>query len=1419
MNFGGTGFAFAVKDKGSLSFSDRLAKSFGGVTDAVRRMGSSGDESSRLLAPLQGILRTVNEMLSVDRVQAWMSAFGGRQLHDAREALSQLTGAHMNLTTGFEAEQQQIGQASRQAAANAGFAGEAFQRVSRMGASLAGSLNRGAAETTGAAVAWENAGQYLRAAGIRSARDLVLIQDTHQVNAGTLADFARTAQMSLRLTGDQTSRIIGEYQRAGAAFGGVGNAINQLTPLMDNLNQEAAAMGVSLNTERMTAMAVGTARYGQALYTAGIRGEHAQSAMHALNTTLLQGRQGMQNLVMGVGSELPQMLEGLSIAGGDVNQAMTAMSEGPDQFVRTLGSMVTAVRASGRNVDAFMQHLNTRLTASGMGADEVASLMTLLRSTGTRAMESLSQTSDATSAALVQSARRGFSTGRTLEESFNRSRDAALASFRAIGRGEATQLIGSMGREFGALNARVREVVADGGPLAMLATRLSAAHQIGALAFIPQGLRPIGLLMGQLGSEIGPVLTSLYTMGFRLTMLMSPLTPLLIALGFLGMRFADLVIHGRSASQALTQIASEVGTFFDDLPSVVDRGMTAFGRFLEGLANSASAVDWTALWERISTSIGRSAVVFYEKLQPHLRRIGGWVLEGIGQSLDRLSTTIQGVDWARVWPRVIGSARAVVSNAVGTIREVFSAFWRSFTSEAFSAMPSDLGSLSERAMRIVLGEEAEAPPQALSERFANAVSNLVLSAGTSIRSAAVELWPHLREGVTELFDEAGPRLQELAAELGPQVVSGLQSLVTAAQTQLPPLLTSLWDSIMEAAPNVGEFAGEAATWVGLALAAVATRIPGFVAEWGPRILEGAQRMLGGLTDLAESLLSGVLQGVENVLVRVFPQSAGTIRETISTLREGLGVVADIIRAVIAAVGPLLTGAVQGTWTFLTRAFSAVSGLVSSMVSGITDVVTGIVMVVRGVFGNLLSMIAAPFEFAWGQLRAGYDLVVNVGGALRTMFSDPQEGLRQLGAAFTDFFASTVANVRTYITTLVTNFVGFFTNVGGGLLRIGRGFGEMFDGVLNFARGWGEAISGFFTGLFDGIVGAVAAFFVSFLGTWAAELNTVDTRVSEWMAAGRQTFTDFLAGVVNLFVGMGTSVGEVWTGIQTRVSEVFTGVVGTVRDGIAQASGFVTGFKDHFLEALNGVWGRVMSLFGNSVHDVVGDDLTQTNAVSSQWSSTFQQHATEAFDSVTTRQGDVTATAAQFRTALASGLTEALVGAFTTGYARILLSTDAFTRDSKVKMFRLATDIFTRFQLLWQSLADLAVVTLATIGESTAEAARGLATLQRQQAQAGAVQTSVVTPEGPRRAVNMLGRQLQNGQAQNTDLFAAIHEPDWYQRDYQRRFDQRMAELKEAVLSLRGTQPGAPRQSARTREEAAAVARLAAAGPRLTGGLP
>lgn len=1395
MNFGGTGFAFAVKDKGSLSFSDRLAKSFGGVTDAVRRMGSSGDESSRLLAPLQGILRTVNEMLNVDRVQAWMSAFGGRQLHDAREALSQLTGAHMNLTTGFEAEQQQIGQASRQAAANAGFAGEAFQRVSRMGASLAGSLNRGAAETTGAAVAWENAGQYLRAAGIRSARDLVLIQDTHQVNAGTLADFARTAQMSLRLTGDQTSRIIGEYQRAGAAFGGVGNAINQLTPLMDNLNQEAAAMGVSLNPERMTAMAVGTARYGQALYTAGIRGEHAQSAMHALNTTLLQGRQGMQNLVMGVGSELPQMLEGLSIAGGDVNQAMTAMSEGPDQFVRTLGSMVTAVRASGRNVDAFMQHLNTRLTASGMGADEVASLMTLLRSTGTGAMESLSQTADATSAALVQSARRGFSTGRTLEESFNRSRDAAIASFRAIGRGEATQLIGSMGREFGALNARVREVVADGGPLAMLATRLSAAHQIGALAFIPQGLRPIGLLMGQLGSEIGPVLTSLYTMGFRLTMLMSPLTPLLIALGFLGMRFADLVIHGRSASQALTQIATEVGAFFDNLPSVVDRGMTAFGRFLEGIANSASAVDWTALWERITTSIGRSAVVFYEKLQPHLRRIGGWVLEGIGQSLNRLSTTIQGLDWAQIWPRVLGSARAVVSHAVGTIREVFTAFW---------------GRIS--------GEVAN-PPQTAVSRFAGAVVGLVRSVGTSLRSAAVELWPHLREGVTELFNAAGPRLQALAEELGPRVVSGLQSLVTAAQTQLPPMLVRLWGSIMEAAPNVGEFAGEAATWVGLALAAVATRIPGFVAEWGPRILEGAQRMLGGLTDLAERLLSGVLQGVENVLVRVFPQSAGTIRETISTLREGLGAVADITRAVIAAVGPLLTGAVQGTWTFITRTFSAVSGLVRSMVSGITDVVTGIVMVVRGVFGNLTAMIAAPFEFAWGQIRAGYDLVVNIGGALRTMVSDPQEGLRQLGAAFTNFFSTSAANVRTYITTLVTNFAGFFANVGGGLLRIGRGFGEMFNGVLNFARGWGEAISGFFTGLFDGIVGAVAAFFVNFLGTWVAELNTVDTRVSEWMASGRQTFTDFLASVVNLFVGMGAGVGEVWTGIQNRVSEVFTGVVGTVRDGIAQASGFVTGFKDHFLEALDGVWGRVMSLFGNSVHDVVGDDLTQTNAVSSQWSSTFQQHATEAFDSVTTRQGDVTATAAQFRTALAAGLTDALVGAFTAGYTRILLSTDAFTRDSKVKMFRLATDIFTRFQLLWQSLADLAVVTLATIRESTAEAARGLATLQARQAQASAVQTSVVTPEGPRRAVNMLGRQLQSGQAQTNDLYAAIHEPDWYHRSYQRQFDQRMAELKEAVLSLRGTQPGAPRQSARTREEAAAVARLAAAGPRLTGGLP
>lgn len=1396
MNFGGTGFAFGVKDKGSLKFADKLSGSFGGAIDYLKNLGkegrdltdtfadpkgqkgirdyggaydrfnASGQQSARVMDLLKSGLRSIRELLDVERVESWMNAFGGRRLQDARSAIEGLTSANMNLTTGFEAQQQQIGQDARRLGANFGFVGAELASFTRETAGLANSTNRGADAAAAAVSNWRWYGEELRAAGFQSARELLQVGDVTGANIGQLSEQVRELHRVYGMTGDQTSMVLGSFTALGQETGNVGEALGQMQSVMEHIRQTAAQGGVTLNAQQLAENARQVAALGAGLYDFGFAGQNATQVSVALSDSLTQARGEMRGLMYGVREGIAALPEALVPALGDVDETFRLMEQGPETFVSGLAGMLARVREAGGDVNPVLQHLSTRMQEA-FGAETSATLTNFFRTATTDQITAMSSFQGSTDQ-LRTLARQGFSTGRTMQESFDLARDAAVASFRAIGRGEASQVIRSMGSEFRVFNDRVREVVAEGGPLGMLAERLSAAHSIGALAFVPQTLRPIALLMGQLGTELGPVLLGLHQMGFRLTMLLSPLTPLLIVLGLLGMRFIDLVLHGKSMSEAFAQIAGEVGSFFTNLPALVERGVNwltgAFDRFL----SSTSSIDWSALWGTVSDSLIRTMSFLWGKLGPYLSRFGAQLMAWLTGAFNRGAAAIESIDWTTLWPRIFGGVRTAARAAGAILQRVGTAIWSTLT-------------------EVVTGNAPSGP----NSPFVGAIRRFLGAGVSTLRDAATTLWPAMRDGFGEM--------------------------VSRAQRELPGIFASLWTRVLAGASGLGDVAGQLATYIVLGLAWVATQIPGIVRTWGPRLLEGAQFLRHAAIDLAASFLGGLLTGIETALVRVFPESASKIHEVFGVLRTGLGMLQSVLHTLVSVLGPLVRDTVSSTVDFVVAAFESTRAFVVGVGTGIYEMVRGVWDIVSNTFETIGTLVGSVFGYMYTQFQATVTLIRSVGSAFVELFTDPSAAVRHLGEAVTTFFSSTFQNVRQFSNTWTTAITGFITRFVAGVSRVRSGFDTFLTGLREGIEGWGAAIYNYLGSLFGNLIGAFVTFFVSLATSWSASWNGLLASAQESWTSITTSVGSFITGVLTFFQGLGTSIGTVWAGIQTSAAATLATIGTTIEGWVTTAVGHVTRFKDQFLGALNGVWDRVVGLFGNSVHDVVGDDLTQTNAISSQWSNTFQQHATTAFDSVTQRQGDVTATAEQFRTALAAGLSDALVGAFTTGYTRILASTGTFTRGMQEAMFRLATAIYQRFSLLWGALADFATVTVAAIEATTLRAASGLARLQSQQAAANLAAASTAGPAGPRRQVQLLGRGVQ-GQATTTDLFAAMHEPDWYERDYRQRFDAKMDALREAIISTRPS-PQAQRNTpaGNTREVAAAAARLANANPLFTGG--
>lgn len=1133
--------------------------------------------------------------------------------------------SHVNLTTGLEAQMQHLSTETRRMGANFGHTGAQLSRFSSQAAGLAFSLNISAQQAADSVEGFIRNSSELGVVGIRNAGDMARFVAGFGVTADTLGGRLHELRQGLGLTDAQIRTVMGSTVGMGRATGNVNAAVEGMGESLNLLRSEAANSGAALDGMGLAHLAAQTNAASAGFYSISHNAEDARRNSMELARTMLQSRTQLNEMFAGGAQDLHAFTTSMGILEGSATRAFEHMRQGPAEFMQDMARMVQEARASGRMNAASWNMLRSSMTQA-IGPEQAEHMVEFFRSANDESLRMMSSVEGAT-ADLGRMGREAQRSGRTLQESFDLIKQSGVAAFRSIGRHEAVALVHDMSSEFGRFNHSMREVVAQGGPMGMFVEKLSAIHQIGALALIPHTLRPMAVLFGTITENLGPAVEAFHNLGFDIHDLFSPMALLTGAVSVLAITFLDIYMRTGNVHDAFSKLGDKVREWFG-----IARGFAHAARvWIVGALDSlserflgfAATFDWKQFFKswfaRAGAAVGSSS--------GEVRGVVGLIWEEVSRAFTggQAKTAI-----GRILGRFVAGARSVLEGLGGAISEIN---WTNVVNRAMQGLADAL---------------------AAEDRFLQAIpwSRIFQSVFDGVKRAVAGLGS---QTVREWLDQFVRLLGQRERVIADAVLSMMRGAIEAlGQSDLSDMVRSLSGTILHLADSI------------------VTEMIG---------------VLGTLVDQVPHLLTGLVDSLQAMdLPRLWSDLAASLLPLVASTMQRLG--------------PLVERALAGLIPAVAHAMEALNGVLMRMPGLILRFwLAAIPVLVHG--------LSTLLQAALAGIRTG----------LVSLFPSLQ-------GPITGLFDFIIAGVRLFE----------------------RVFMFAWRAQVDFVTHFGDHVRAIFGGL------------LGFLRVWFGGAILIGTTAFDALRAGFE------------FLG-------------TAARAVFNRIVTAIFGDMESAKAHVTGFRDHFIGALDGIWGRVMSVFGHSVNSVVADDLSKTNQVSSRWSDTFQGHITSAFSTAQAASSAfATGASAVVRTvvgALTDAIASALVGSFRNGFTGILRASTDFGRRLRIEVTSLTADIQRQFEAMFRAIQRNAEGALQGITQQLERVSRQITAAinaaHSASTAANAASVAAGTGVSPLVAVRPLGHS-----ASNDDLYNAVHAPDWYYRDYAPKFDAKMNQLIAAV---------------------------------------
>lgn len=459
------------------------------------------------------------------------------------------------------------------------------------------------------------------------------------------------------------------------------------------------------------------------------------------------------------------------------------------------------------------------------------------------------------------------------------------------------------------------------------------------------------------------------------------------------------------------------------------------------------------------------------------------------------------------------------------------------TSEVLGAMKKSVGALAKE------GISASDGLQQYSDKIKGAKD---MTEATTIASeifgtkAGSTMAKAIRDGTLSVDDltaslEASGETIGGAAEDTYDFGERLQVFKQQAQVALEPLASTLFDSLNEMMPIVGEAMEGILPVIGQMSEAI---IP-IVQDLLPKIAPLISQMVPPLIEMAGTLATNVIPSVIEIITSIIPvviqlmQALMPIMQTLisnilpmitSLIQSLLPVVMQIIQAVL----PVITSLLQTLLPIIGQIIDAILPVIIQLINQLLPIVTQIIDAVLPVVIQLLNMI---LPIITQIMDAVLPVIINVLNILTPILStiiSMLQPILSLIIAVVEPIISLIATaiqplisiITTLITTalqplepIITFLASLFTNFLGGALQniqpIITAVQSVFQGLITFVTGvfsgsWSSAWSGLiqvFGGLWDGIVAIVKAPINAVIGLIngaIGALNSVSVDIPDWV---------------------------------------------------------------------------------------------------------------------------------------------------------------------------------------------------------------------------------------------------------------------------------------------------------------------------------
>jgi hypothetical protein len=803
--------------QGGLGLTEALDAPVGGgaAEAAVTGVGDAlGDAASKATGMGTSFGRTANSLIGgagkITGALGWVgmaigpviSAFGaatdavGNMIDAAAgmparvsSRISSLADVSSTLSHSLEDEAVTLGQSARAAGANMGYTGRNLQRFIGQATGMAMGLNIGAEEAARAIRAMEEGGSALAATGLENARDVARFTAALGVNADILRNSTLQLQ-NLGASDEEIHRVVSAITLMGQETGDVSAALEELPQIMEGLRARRA---LGETPAQMAAFAADTAAASRALFGFVEDSDLARQMSQTLAQSLTQGTREFQQMFSGVQDQLPQLLTELSIVGGDVDEAFATMSQGPGQFLESIGTMVQQVRGDEQRMGRFMQFMRDRLGQT-FGDEQIDAMVNFWTTMDDASIEAMNNVR-AASVDLGQLGAEAHTTGRTLADVFDRLRGGFQVAFRRLGRRRVQEFVRETGERLRELRGTMQLLSREEGPMRDVMETMSMAGQIGALALLPTEMQASAIAADELQGSVMPLIQSF-----------SSFSGIVETVGsFIALFATDVMVARRSTdnwSQAIDQVADRWANMIvdgiDNAETFLTNLINNFANFnwdslfggdgeRDGIAGAfhriiqrLGEVDWSGLWSNLQIGFGR----LFKRVEPWFQEKWNQV-KGIAR--EALSELWDEIDWGAVLEGLGDLGRA---------------FWEAIR-PALMNMVADMGDwLREHWHEIFLGALAVvtialvAAVAGLAVAVVGAFFAPLAFAVTSFLAWATAAWDAWGEGISTFFSNLWDTITANFNQ-GVQDIQMVLGTISAFFTELWTTITTNFDQGIE----------------------------------------------------------------------------------------------------------------------------------------------------------------------------------------------------------------------------------------------------------------------------------------------------------------------------------------------------------------------------------------------------------------------------------------------------------------------------------------------------------------------------------------------------------------------------------------------------------------------------------------------